>query len=275
MASTPPATPSLRQLIAANGWEQGKLIDPAATVALLQTAISLDPTPVVEPIGVVISQTCDLLAPQLVKEPHFDLIVAEQISAVEYDFAEARNPRQLDLSLLTPQGERGIRLRMGRRAFAARDWLANNQPSKQSSLLTGARRHLIRWLRDRYARTPLPDAFADRIDAQKKTCAKALRDVGIHRLWLALNPMNELQAEHSYSVALLLTLPPNEFGDVSKRQAAEKALLAITTALAKCSGIEVINAKIESDSAVSLHDITAMLPFGYEYLSVSDDAPTT
>lgn len=116
-----------------------------------------------EPVLVVLTQTCDLLHDKLLVEPVIDVVVGETVASPDKQKARNQNPRELDIAVTRNGVDATLRLYMRLRAFLRRDALVGRTPCPHTKIDEQGVDLLVRWIRDRYSRTALPDAFDRRI----------------------------------------------------------------------------------------------------------------
>ena len=266
----------LRAALKPAGWKQGRVIAAADVAAIRDSFVSADcafawpPDPVV----LVCSQTCDLIHDRLEAEPCVECVVGEFIEQPHPQKARNQNPRELDVAVIRDGQARYARFLMRRRVILPRELLLDRAPCAVTDIEPASLAIFVRWLRDRYARTALPDAFDRRIDnkARKKMEAALRQAPALLDLYIALNPIAELADGQEYSCSLLGAVSAQSREDPAQLQKAVDAVSKVAVLLGKCPGITMNEDAVKSEDEITLGDLRIFRRFGFEYLSLDDEA---
>lgn len=189
---------------------QGSLVD-ADLLRKLSDARSFSDSDV----GIVLTQSCDLLHENFEAEPYVELAVASAIPETEKKYINARHPRVLDFSISGAQG--GYRTTAADLLTIPREALALGAPSNRLSIGKTDFFTLQEWRVNRFLRVARPDSFNDALSMQRKKLAKWVdraNDI-VEEIRFRFDPPGELAAGQRYQVQFYL-LAGGSPGDVEK-----------------------------------------------------------
>jgi hypothetical protein len=196
---------------------------------------------------VVVSQTCDVVAPSKQQEAYVEILWCRPIENTRAQYRDLRSTRQLDYRpnreshpdiVLTAHASHD-------RYVVPRTLLGNAAPRPDQELSGTAIRRLQAWISLRYSRPAWPDAFVNRITPVcKNRLLKALEAVerdDIAEVRVALSPNDiELNDADSYRAVIFFVVDEETWqADSSKRRVIYTAFAKFVSALAECKGIVV------------------------------------
>jgi hypothetical protein len=233
------------------GWQCGSVLPESIYLAIVRYLChpeeSISPPPVPTDWMVLISQTCDVVAPTLLQEPYIEILWCRAIDKPRSQFRDLRSTRQLDFRpnrQTHPTTVLNVRASQDR-YLIPRALLACNSPRPDRRLSDISVRRLQAWIAIRYTRPAWPDAFVERITAvSKNQLLKALETVehdDIAEVRVALSPNDtELNDAGSYMVAVFFIVDEQIWQtEPSRRHAVYTAFSHFISTLKSCTGIAV------------------------------------
>jgi len=195
---------------------------------------------------VVISQSCDLVAPTLEHEPYVEVLWCRAIAKPRTQYFNIRSTRQLDFRpdrqahpnlVLTTHAAKD-------RFIVPRSMLDGIRPHSNRRLADTAVRRIQAWLALRFSRPAWPDNFVSRIGAIRDTLTHILETVAeddIAEVRMALSPRDqELPDSEHYSVAVFFVADEQIWKSrPTQREAIHSAFGRFATALKSCAGVNV------------------------------------
>lgn len=251
-----------------NGWLQGKILCDEDLSALVgQTCES-------PCIGVVVTQSCDLTHPCIKAEPHVELIIGFMTArannrAQRGNFTHGKSSRILCLEVHSSDGDSTwFEFSCHDRILIDRCQLANKQPNPDRFLLDADIETVTIWLSQRYRRAALPDDFNQLIAPSDKKIKKDQKSLSPHisAIYFNLVPDRDLEADESYQINLVATIPEDQ------REQLESARKTFDSLIEKFekAGIEV-NARLLREREVSVHAVRGMKRFPLDHFSSAGD----
>jgi hypothetical protein len=230
------------------GWECGSVIPEPLYEKMgafpFEERISLKPE--AHDWLITISQTCDLVAPELRHEPHVEILWCRAIEKPRTQFRDLRSTRRLDF-----RPDRGNHPNVVLSAHAAEDryvlprsMLDGCKPRADRRLANTSIRRLQAWMALRYARPAWPESFVERVKAAKDGLVQALEAIetdDIAEVRIALSPHDaELDARRAYKVAVFFIVDEEIWeSDPERRRAIYGAFSAFVASLKGCPGIVI------------------------------------
>lgn len=255
-------------------WHQGSIVSSDSTAQIA----SIVSGPVAPPFSesdwcIVLSHDCDILSPDLQKEPWIEIIVARPVGKGGGDpaFRNGRNPRRIHFAAQIGDWPFELEASIHDRGWLARERLANLSPDPRRTLAPGVRRILAQWVAKRYVRSGFPDAFNDRLKHAEKKFRRFLKthDPHLRALFVVIDPDEELPPEDPYRCALVLVYPA-EWDDPDRREAMVKQLRKI---LESCPGLDVAGVTARSTEEFTLQDQGRFRRLDFDFLSYAEDDP--
>lgn len=262
-------------------WRQGYLLtsEAARTLGLIEESDSSGH-------AVVISHDCDL--PNDTEEI-VEVIVGQRVEALDPMLANARNPRRLQLTFASGDGEeRYIELRhAGRQPVHKAEFAKTGAGYSNFVLSADEKRVLKQWLAARYGRPAFPNAFETRLrkPVRKKSVeyriAKILEPASSHLVALFFDLGEERNVElpdgEAYFLTILVVYDATEGGETA-REAADKAAEELRGLFGQAYGTadKATEIALEACSAVAdtfmtLADLRKVDQWRLEYISLRED----
>jgi len=264
--------PNKGSIIEEKGWRQGGILQEEDTDKLLEPC---DDQRGDDDIGIVISQSCDLIHDDFIAEPYAEIIIGTIVQEENGHFTAAKNPRLLHLRLSHQDGsEQAIELTPIRRYRVERSQLIDIVPDQTRYLQKQQIQYLARWLAGRYERAALPTAFNDRVKAAGNKAEKKRQK--IHRrlspyisgLYIKILPFKELQPHEQYHVQLLALIPADFEGDF---ESINKDVQDLENLLTQ-ENINVTS-RAAQENKITVATLRRFERFPLEYLSLREEPP--
>lgn len=219
---------SIAEKIAHAGWEQGSIIS-AESLRKLSNSRTFEDSD----LGVVLTQSCDLLHDCFKSEPSVELVIASSIEAVEKKYANARHPRIVDFHI---NGDKlPCRVTAADLMTFPRNSLAEVTPSDKLKIGKADLYVLQEWRVNRFIRVARPDDFNVALNLQEKKLkqwvAKAHQEVAEIRF--RFDPPSELGHGQRYQVQFFL-LADGSPGDLKKVTILSKLAHDLDSLLEQC-----------------------------------------
>ena len=263
--------------IAKLGWRQGAILGSK----LAKLARNHAPETVPTPEGgwlVVCSHDCDIVSPNLEKEPVVEVLRASATTSRKTDRQKSggRNPRNIELSVDLGTGPTLLSLAVHDRWSIPRSLLLEEKP--KGHLPRPESRLVAEWLAKRYIRAAFPTAFDERWRAKRRNWERLLRKHSdwIQGVYLRLSTLNELPEDEAYKCHLILAVPHVRRGGAAwamKRRELESAVTRFWEQFEP--GIQCVEVEPLGTDEISLADIEPYQRFDADWVSFEDDTPTT
>jgi hypothetical protein len=242
------------------GWHQGALI---AVSAETELAALLPPD---SGHAIVASQDCDIIAPVSL-EATVDLLPAALGAAPSGELLYGKHPRRLCVALENGQF---ATVDIRQRATVDKGVVATTSPIGGAPAKLPDRKVLAKWLGKRYSRHAFPDAFNERLRAQKSkldALSKRPQSRSITAILLQLDTEDELEPHETYRVVLWFACRPSNAQDLESRRQIEEYAAAFAKALGVCAGVQVDDFEVRSHLDINLDDLELMKRFDFDYRS--------
>jgi len=215
---------------------------------------------------VVVTQTCDLLQGDLVKEPQAELLrLSPSRPSINTSLGWGQHPRFIQLE----RSASGLILygSVHDRVWIPKSRLDAIRPDTTRAISEEDTRMLAKWLASRYLRPAFPDAFNLRLQPVEKALGKFLRTQRkrLRAVYCTLSSMDELPDEDSYEAEFVLVYP---YQDLTQAEGTELAD-SFEDIFTSCPGVEV-SAKGIRDSDFSMVHMLKYMKWDLDYLSFSD-----
>lgn len=250
------ATGTNPERIRAAGWAQRSIISPS-DLEVLREKGHLD-VGTSDMCGIVLSQSCDVLAGSYDDEPIVEIIVADPLVKSDWRYVRLRNPRILHLLLRVGDVDTYHELQAFRRRTLPRHLLETIAPDPTRQLADASGRQLITWIVERYVRPAFPDEFLRRlgkVDKRLETLFKK-KSSDTTGVWVWLNTQDELEPGTPYIINYaIVTMKSTAFADRIRLQRAEQFAIDLGRILEDCDGITIEIPVVRSESRFSLDDL--------------------
>lgn len=228
----------------AAGWRSGSVLtaDHVQAIALLlcragEDALQVTPNDWL----IVVSQTCDILVPELHKEPYVEVLYAQMQAAVDHTIANLRSTRWL--SFRCTEGGQVLKAHGTDRFWLPKSSFDKWEPDAIRVLSPIGKGRLSRWLGMRYTRFPWPDSLVMRLKGSESRLKKILREVNMAMAELRVSISNidiELPENAPYRLTIYAVVDAQTYDEQpDQRLACEVALNSFLNELRDCPGIEV------------------------------------
>ena len=224
--------------------------------------------------AVVISHDCDL-ASDPDKEPLIELIPATPLEHPDGAKLNGRNPREIHLRLVNPEGNE-----IGWFCLVSRDKLTVRKENYPAGALSGdqvdpQQHHALQdWLAARYRRHALPDALGERLSGLWKHLHDKLRNKGeeIIGIWVNYDPREELAPGDPYEIDLYVVFSADAPG---ASEVAEHLVEGLRNRLDETEDLVPGECEAFSEQTFTLHDLRRTEQLRFEYISnrLGADAP--
>lgn len=247
------------------GWRQGSILQNED----VRDYLGSSETPSDEIVGIVITQSCDLVHHSLEGEPSVEILLGKIVDKPNPSFRFSKHPRKLHLHLAhTDTNEQFVELVPHEKSIVARELLKDIEPDPARFLPEQDLRVLTSWLAARYDRPALPDAFNDRIHASIKGQEKIAKRISdsVLALFIDIQPFEELPPEEVYIVNFVAVVPKGFEGDFSSIKAEVEAFCDLLRA-----GNVDVTAKTLLENKAPFTLITQFKRYNLDYLSLRQD----
>ena len=138
-------------------------------------------------------------------------------------------------------------------------------------------RTIIRWTANRYLRSAFPDAFNERLTADKRSMRRietALKRDGsvITGIFLRVDPPEEIALGERYQVIMRMTAREDVFEQPEIAARALELTESIRQEFDSINGIEIVDYELVSEANFTLADLRVTLRWDYDYLSYREGA---
>lgn len=235
--------------VAQRGWQTGAVV-PVGMLPTLTEHLSRpgqQPTQIADDDWlVIISQTCDIVAPRLESEPYVEVLHCRpHPGKPRKGRRDLESTRYLDFR---PNREAHPNLVLTAHAIAdryviPRELLNEHAPDAGRVLGETARQKVLAWYALRAGRPSWPNSFCDRLRIARSALENALDPLSdeIAEVRVAIaEKTEELEAAHPYHVAVFFIVDEDIWNDdIEGRQVVHAAFSAFVAELNACDGIEV------------------------------------
>ena len=257
-----------RERLIGLGWRQGILLKPDDR---LKENAHYDISD--DDLLLIVSQTCDLVQGSFKNEPWFEVLCLHPLhSAPDGNCLGGKNSRRIEFSTSAIRGDPSTwyALPHERHLIDRRLLLEGVEPA---GMIDGETlKMILSWLSRRYTRTAFPEAFIQRMDARKRPIGKKFARLNplVANVFIRLEPFEEIETEHTYTVELMLVMNADDFDDPDKYKLCEAIQNELEKQLDQCDGIEVEEILIGSTADVTIEDLKGYREWDYSYLSFRD-----
>lgn len=242
------------------GWHQGALIPVG-----LQTELS-NLLPRGFDHAIVASQDCDIVA-HTALEAAIDLLPAVLSPEPNGELLYGKHPRRICLAL---ESSEFATVDIRHRATVDKNVLADIPPIAGAPARVRDRKLLAKWLGKRYSRPAFPDAFNERLRAQKsklEALSKLSQSRAITAIFLQLDTEAELEPNENYKVVVWFACRPAIIEEPESRGPIEAYAEAFAKVLNACTGIQVEEFEVKSHLDINMGDLELIKRFDFDYRS--------
>ncbi len=235
--------------VAQQGWQTGSVVPVAMLPALEQhlTRPGQQSTPVAaDDWLVVVSQTCDVVAPRLESEPLVEFLHCKpHPGKPRKQFRDLQSTRQLDFrpNRIAHQNLVLTAHAIADRYVVPRDLLTLNLPDPNKALDAAASQKILAWYALRAGRPTWPNNFCDRVRTVRAGLEDALDELSdeIAEVRVAIAQSDqELDPGQLYHLAVFFVVDEDIWNcDVDGRKLIHAAFSKFVAELNACAGIEV------------------------------------
>jgi hypothetical protein len=233
-------------------WRQGSLCSDIARDALRITSDAL---------AIVLSHDCDIVQPNIEKEPYIEILIASPISQLDGNCTRGKNSRCYHFSF----NDVSYEIKAVERVSVPRQILVDYEPH-HLKLPTEEIKAIVHWFAQRYERPAFPNNFNKRLSKKtKQTIDRILKESGhlISGIYISC-PQEELSDDMPYDILLYVLMSDEDFGDTEKFITCEEMSQRIFDAVKNHSkGILLANSEelCISEKEISLHDLRYLKRF--------------
>jgi hypothetical protein len=219
---------------------------------------------------VVVSHDCDVVNPDLMKEPWVEVAQAMAAPPNEQpdgNLTYGKSPRELQIRSVASGIASTYVLRADERWQFPRTTLQTARPA--SFLESESIEILGKWLGRRYDRAALPSTFVERTRNASRVIEREMKRTveAVAALLVSLSSEAELPPSTSYQVNLVALMRESDYLDPARRAAVTTAITTVEASLAECEGIEVGSVEVVSEAEMSLAEYRSYVRWEYDYLS--------
>jgi hypothetical protein len=162
---------------------------------------------------IVITQSCDLLHPELDDDPYVELVYAKEITKENGNFTAGRNPREIHIPIKTSNGNKYYKCHIKDKIIIQKKYLLKILTSSKYILEKNTKESLIKWVIKRYNRMAFPDTFNNRINDKtrnkiKKIIKNHTSDIH-HGIFINLSSYEELNENMPYEIEIYILAEPS------------------------------------------------------------------
>jgi hypothetical protein len=221
----------------------------------------------------VISQDCDLLQPDLSKEPFVELIRIRPASGSHLPPAWGQSPREMQFN--DPPGLNGgtrFVCSVHDRVRIDRQYLQNQKPDHDREFNKENVKRICHWISRRYVRAAFPDAFNDRVKpsldslTDKKSQLNKMSDL-LTGVYIRVSEA-ELEIDEDYEVIIWASMRPQDYEDYDRNTEAQELLGLLESTLGSCRGIEIVECELKSEQEITLDHLRTWKRWDFDVLSL-------
>ncbi len=221
----------------------------------------------------VITQDCDLVQPDLDKEPYVELIRIRPAEGNPLPPPWGQSPREIQFG--DPHGGKNAPrfvCSIHDRVLLDRRYLTDHRPDDSRAFEAENVRRLCRWVSRRYVRAAFPNEFNKRV----KSALDALTDrrTELNRksdlftgVYVRVSE-TELEPAEDYEVLIWAALRPHDFDAPEKKTAAQELLDLIEAQLGSCPGIEILECELKSEQDITIDHLHEWKRWDFDVLSL-------
>lgn len=254
--------------IISNGWKQGSFL-------LAHNGIFLDKNqnPLKDGLYMVISQDCDVVNHDLIKEPFVELLFMSEIQEEDGSFTNGKNPRKFHLQVLKDGSNKYLECLIYDKFFLSREHLANSIPISNFRIKDEDLPPFIQWIAKRYTRSAFPDAFNKRTRSVINGIKSILKNDGGESfgLFVRLNTDRELDESEEYKLILNILFHPKYSNDFSIAKF-DSCLEKIEDQFSRVKGVALVQAQRLSIDELTYFEFLLLKKWDFDYISLGVNA---
>lgn len=290
-------------LVAENGWRQGSVLPPSLVTALIEdhqipativpraeskkgwlgrlvTALKQAKTrshnaALLEPTSdwwMVISQDCDLVQTDWVKEPYVELIRIRHAKDDEHPPKWLTSPRDLQFSDPPDEKTHRFACSIHDRVQIDRKYLSDFRPDANRAIDRENVRRICLWVARRYVRAAFPDAFNERVESAVDSLTKKSSELYkqsdlLSGIYLLVTEA-ELGPDEDYKVVVWGTMRVQDFEKPDRREVAQRILDLLESSLGSCDGIEIDECELVSEQDLTIDHLRLWKRWDFDVLSL-------
>jgi len=222
----------------------------------------------------VVSQSCDLISPNLDNEPNIELLGACEVSTIDGELINLNNPRRLQQTKKKDGKDLFLEFQTSKREFTSRQICIDHPvPSTYIPLSKTQLDEIITLLTSRYSRAAFPNKLEDLIATKKrniKTLLKRSENVeALEAIYFRHQPDGDINENEEYSVDIM--------GLIDNACHTDKQEKAIDTFEKYCDLLRLIpEIKVRVSQTFKTDELTVaqvrmFKKFNYDYFSYRDN----
>jgi len=256
----------LRERLIAAGWRQGVILDPGS---LHQAGVAG------EVVGyLVLTQTCDCINPDFVKEPHLELLPLRLRKTKKGNpdpaYENGKNPREIHFWIEFKGESKCAVAKIKEIHLIDRERIEDFHFSREISISREAIDDIIEWRAARYSRTAFPEAFEAAFRPISESFGEIMirHESDVDSLLIRITPFEEIAQGDCYEIQLYLMVVPSVIGQPETIQALCKSAKEIENLFGMCAAIGSMKCSVANLDDMTLWKARRLLDFSrYDYLS--------
>lgn len=240
------------QNVLQKNWRQGSICSDIARDTLRTASDTL---------AIVLSHDCDIVQPNIEKEPYIEILIASTIARVDGNYTRGKNSRCYHLDL------NGISYEINaiERISVPRQFLVDYEPH-YLKLPADEIKAIVHWFAQRYERPAFPDNFNKRLSKKtKQIIDRMLKESGhlISGIYISC-PNEELSDDKPYEILFYVVMSGKDFENAKKFTVCKEISQQLYEAVKNQSnGITIANSEelCISEKEISLHDLRYLKRF--------------
>ncbi|MCE2960620.1 MAG: hypothetical protein ACK56K_16345 [Akkermansiaceae bacterium] len=258
----------LRERLIAAGWRQGVILEPTS---LQQAGITV----IDDAIGfLALTQTCDCINPDFVKEPHLELLplVPRNTKKGKPDpnYQNGINPREIHFWITLRGDQKCVVSQIKDIQLVKRDRIEEFRFSEDIGISKEEIDDIIEWRAARYSRTAFPETFETAFQTIKESFSEiiASHETNIESLLIEITPFSEIQHDDCYEIQMHLMVKLVVLGQPDTIVSLKKAAKQIEELFTTCVAFASAKCTVTSLNQMTLWERRSLLDFSrYDYLS--------
>jgi hypothetical protein len=236
------------QIINQKGWRQGSIYlgsDITDTIPYNDSDV----------LGVLLSHDCDIVQPDIEKEPNVEFLIAFPVSQLDGNYIRGKNSRCYHFQLHNISYE----IKAIERISVSRQQLMTWTPHPTLKLPVEEIRAIAHWFAQRYERPAFPNNFNQRFSRSKRIIEQILKNFGhiISGIYITC-PQEEYSDELTYNILFYVVMSVESYNDIVKLNECVSQTQKIYETIKNCShGINICNPEkmCINENEITLHDL--------------------
>jgi hypothetical protein len=237
------------QIINQKGWRQG-------SICLSSDITGVIPYNFSDVLGILLSHDCDIVQPDIEKEPNVEILIAFPVSQLDGNYIRGKNSRCYHFQLHNISYE----IKAVERISVSRQYLINWTPDPILRLPVEEIRAIAHWFAQRYERPAFPNNFNKRFSKRsKQIIEQILKNFGhiISGIYIAC-PQEEHSDDSPYDILFFVVMSVESYNDdVKLSECKSQARKMYETIRDYSKGINIYNPEkmCINESEITLHDL--------------------